>query len=64
MKFFGKITTVIALALSLSLGADAKQKSNARAELGPPDMEALAAASVDENSIQQISYYLGEQLDK
>lgn len=50
MKFFGKITTVIALALSLSLGADAKQKSNARAELGPPDMEAIAAASVDENS--------------
>ena len=28
----------------------AKPKTNARAELGPPDMDAIAAASVDENS--------------
>lgn len=49
MNIFVKYTTIIALA-SMSFGVCAKQKSNARAELGPPDMEAIAKASVDENS--------------
>lgn len=50
MNVYARFTTIVVLAASASLSVCAKQKSNARAELGPPDMEAIATASVDENS--------------
>lgn len=41
---------IIIVAIGLAMSVCASAKSNARAELGPPDMDAIAKASVDENS--------------